>query len=198
MSPPPSAIPAVSSGDALLAVDHELRILSWNAAAAELTGVPSDRAIGRHCYELLDGRDDRGLPICGRDCERARRARAGEPVTARTLSIATAAGRRRVTLATLALDSGFGRTLLHVLQPAPELALQPATESAAENGVPALTVRQREILRLLSEGVRAGSIASKLGLSETTVRNHIRATLGRLGCHSQLEAVAEARRHGII
>ncbi len=198
MSPLPSAIPAVSSGDALLAVDDELRILSWNAAAAELTGIPPDRAVGRHCYELLDGRDDRDLPVCGRDCERARRARAGEPVAAWTLSIAAAGGRRRVLLSTLALGSGFERTLLHLLQPAPDLALQPAPEPAGENGVPALTARQREILRLLSEGVRAGSIAGRLGLSETTVRNHIRATLGRLGCHSQLEAVAEARRHGII
>jgi DNA-binding CsgD family transcriptional regulator len=31
-----------------------------------------------------------------------------------------------------------------------------------------------------------------------TVRNHVAAVLHRLGCHSQLEAVATARRRGLI
>jgi DNA-binding CsgD family transcriptional regulator len=31
-----------------------------------------------------------------------------------------------------------------------------------------------------------------------TVRNHIRAILRELGCHSQLGAVAEARRLGLV
>jgi DNA-binding NarL/FixJ family response regulator len=56
-----------------------------------------------------------------------------------------------------------------------------------------LTLRQLEVLQLLADGVTARSIASKLGLAETTVRNHIRAVLARLGAHSQLEAVARAR-----
>ncbi|MCC6223162.1 MAG: PAS domain-containing protein [Thermoleophilia bacterium] len=198
MSPTPPATPAVSSGDALLAIDSELRVVAWNAAAAELTGIPPERALGRRCYEVLQGRDDDGLPVCGPGCERARRALAGEPVAGCTLSIATARGPQRVVLSTLVLGGGSRRTLVHLLQHAPEEAPAPGMVTAAGNGEPVLTARQREILRLLSEGVRAGSIAERLGLSETTVRNHIRATLGRLGCHSQLEAVAEARRHGII
>lgn len=61
-----------------------------------------------------------------------------------------------------------------------------------------LTPRQQRVLELLAEGVRARAISLRLGLSETTVRNHIREVLVRLSCHSQLEAVAEARRRGII
>ena len=57
-----------------------------------------------------------------------------------------------------------------------------------------LTERQRQILALLAEGIRPAVIAQRLGLSELTVRNHISAALHRLGCHSQLEAVATARR----
>jgi DNA-binding CsgD family transcriptional regulator len=45
----------------------------------------------------------------------------------------------------------------------------------------------------MSEGVRAREIADRLGLSEATVRNHIRVVLRRLDSHSQLEAVARAR-----
>jgi DNA-binding NarL/FixJ family response regulator len=61
-----------------------------------------------------------------------------------------------------------------------------------------LSPRQREVLALLAEGLGPGAIARRLGLSLATVRNHVSAVLHRLGCHSQLEAVATARRRGLI
>ena len=48
-------------------------------------------------------------------------------------------------------------------------------------------------LRLLACGIRARDIGLRLGLSEATVRNHIRGVLRGLDCHSQLQAVARAR-----
>ena len=51
---------------------------------------------------------------------------------------------------------------------------------------------------MLGEGSSARMIARQLGLAETTVRNHIRAILLELGAHSQLEAVAKARRLGLV
>lgn len=61
-----------------------------------------------------------------------------------------------------------------------------------------LTPRQTEVLRLLAHGCSTVQIAEHLHLSTETVRNHIRATLGRLGVHSRLEAVALAHREGLI
>jgi DNA-binding CsgD family transcriptional regulator len=61
-----------------------------------------------------------------------------------------------------------------------------------------LSPRQREILALLAQGVRAREIGLKLGLSELTVRNHISGVLHRLDCHSQLQAVARARERHLI
>ena len=63
---------------------------------------------------------------------------------------------------------------------------------------PMLSSRQREILSLLSDGQRARAISTQLGLSEATVRNHIRVLLRKLECHSQLEAVAKARRQRLV
>ena len=63
---------------------------------------------------------------------------------------------------------------------------------------PSLTPRQREVLALLAGGVRARQIAARLTLSETTVRNHIRAILVELEAHSQLEAVARARALALV
>ncbi|MBA2345725.1 MAG: GAF domain-containing protein [Rubrobacter sp.] len=64
--------------------------------------------------------------------------------------------------------------------------------------VPELTARQAEVLRLLGEGKGVGEIRKELFLSEATVRNHIRALLTALGAHSQLEAVAIARKKGLL
>ncbi len=61
-----------------------------------------------------------------------------------------------------------------------------------------LSPRQRQVLTLLADGFRPGAIARRLGISLPTVRNHVAAVLHRLGCHSQLEAVATARRRGLI
>jgi DNA-binding NarL/FixJ family response regulator len=58
--------------------------------------------------------------------------------------------------------------------------------------------RQQLVLALLAVGLGPQAIASRLGLSVPTVRNHVAAVLQRLGCHSQLEAVAEARRQGLL
>ena len=60
------------------------------------------------------------------------------------------------------------------------------------------TGRQREVLELLAEGVRAREIALRLGVTQTTVRNHIRGVLSRLDSHSQLEAVAKACRLALV
>jgi len=61
-----------------------------------------------------------------------------------------------------------------------------------------LSRRQREVLELLADGLSARQIAERLGIAETTARNHIHALLCRLGCHSQLQAVAVARQTHLI
>jgi DNA-binding NarL/FixJ family response regulator len=106
----------------------------------------------------------------------------------------TAAGPRRVELSTVALAGAHPPAFLHLLR---RSSPSPARAGVSEAPV-ALTPRQREILGLLANGVRVKAIASHLGLTQTTVRNHIRGLLSRLGCHSQLEAVAKARRLGTV
>jgi PAS domain S-box-containing protein len=61
-----------------------------------------------------------------------------------------------------------------------------------------LTARQLEVLQLLGAGMGTEAIAARLGVSDDTVRNHIRALLRELGAHSRLEAVVEAYRLGIL
>ncbi|HTF55217.1 MAG TPA: response regulator transcription factor [Pseudonocardia sp.] len=70
-----------------------------------------------------------------------------------------------------------------------------AAERALARRLGRLSAREREVLELLAEGHRAGTIAEKFVVSMTTVRTQIRAILTKLEVNSQLEAVA-LLRHG--
>ena len=61
-----------------------------------------------------------------------------------------------------------------------------------------LSRRQAEVLWLLSAGHDTGEVAKRLYLSVATVRTYVRDACRRLDAHSQLEAVAKARRAGLI
>ncbi len=61
-----------------------------------------------------------------------------------------------------------------------------------------LTPREKEVLRLMAEGISSREIAARLGISYTTVRTHIRSVGSKLGVHSKLEAIVKARELGLI
>lgn len=54
-----------------------------------------------------------------------------------------------------------------------------------------LSLREREILQALAAGQRPESVAVRLHLSRTTVRNHIQHILRKLGHHSTRAAIAQ-------
>ena len=68
----------------------------------------------------------------------------------------------------------------------------PAVGSTTEP-LPELTEREREVLRLLTEGYLYKEIAEKMGLSWHTVHNHIRHIYEKLHVRSRAQAVAKAR-----
>ncbi|MEV4174617.1 response regulator transcription factor [Nonomuraea sp. NPDC049709] len=62
----------------------------------------------------------------------------------------------------------------------------------------ALTARERETLLLLAEGASTYEISDRLGVAHNTARNHVQHVLEKLGARSKLEAVAFARRDGLL
>jgi PAS domain S-box-containing protein len=184
------------SGDALFAFDENMEIVSWNDAAEELTGVSAEEAIGRPCWDVLSGVDERGGLVCHKGCSSARLARQSWPVSAQELLIKSSGGRRRVMVSTVAVESvGEAPVFLHVMRDGLETSEVVEEEPTRP---PELTPRQLEVLEALASGEPAKAIALRLGIAETTARNHIRMILVELGCHSQLEAVAEARRRRLL
>lgn len=64
--------------------------------------------------------------------------------------------------------------------------------------VESLTPREREVFALLSDGLGNKEIASRLNISEHTIKFHIRSILGKLGASSRTEAVSRGLRGGLI
>lgn len=91
-------------------------------------------------------------------------------------------------------DVARGRMLITPRTIATLLAKRRAIDARLES----LTVREKEVLRLLAEGLPSRGVAAKLGISYTTVRTHIRSLGGKLGVHSKLEAIVKARELGLI
>jgi DNA-binding NarL/FixJ family response regulator len=61
-----------------------------------------------------------------------------------------------------------------------------------------LTVREREVLPLLAEGLTSRQIGTRLSLSARTVEHHASTLYRKLDAHSRVEAVAHAAAFGLV
>jgi len=77
-------------------------------------------------------------------------------------------------------------------------AVTAPAEAAGQSGVPVLTARESEVMRLLGRGVSNKTIAFELGISEHTVKFHVNSIMSKLGAQSRTEAVVLATRTGLL
>jgi two-component system nitrate/nitrite response regulator NarL len=63
---------------------------------------------------------------------------------------------------------------------------------------PVMTVRERETLTLIAEGLSAPQIGRALHLSTATVKTHLQHIYEKLGVSERAAAVAEAMRRGLL
>ena len=61
-----------------------------------------------------------------------------------------------------------------------------------------ITARETDVLRMLAEGLVNKDIATRLGISEHTVKFHISSILDKLGASTRTEAVTLGIRRGLI
>ena len=71
-------------------------------------------------------------------------------------------------------------------------------DNEARRAIEHLTPRERDVLRLLAEGLSDKEIAGRLYVGVGTVRNHVVSILGKLGVSSRLQALVFAVRHGAV
>ena len=198
-------------------------ILFWNSGALRILGHRSKDVLGRRCYEILSGLAPGGFPSeCQDECPSIRDLRAGLASTPIRLRILCASGQRKLVALTTLVIWGVlddGPLLAHLfrdptdeeesvvvsgtLQGTPRENGSPALLDGPGVAVPkessqALTLRELEVLHLVSLGWRTPRIADELGLSYHTVRNHIRHSRRKLGAATKLDAVLTAIRRGIL
>jgi two-component system nitrate/nitrite response regulator NarL len=71
------------------------------------------------------------------------------------------------------------------------------TEINISNLISTLTPRENEILELLADGQSNKLIAKNLGISDGTVKLHVKSILRKLEIHSRVEAAVIAVEHGL-
>lgn len=104
--------------------------------------------------------------------------------------------------AAVGLDVPVADIAVAIRAAASGFAVRPASSERAdsEDAIPveSLTAREREVLELVSEGLPNKAIASRLGVSDHTVKFHLSSIFGKLGVSTRTEAVRAAVRAGLI
>lgn len=89
------------------------------------------------------------------------------------------------------LSPSIARQLLRHFQAKPAL---PATQASPQE----LTMREREVLGLLAQGVRIADIGHALNISRHTVGDHVKNIYRKLNIGSRAEAALQARSMGLV
>ncbi len=87
---------------------------------------------------------------------------------------------------------------LVVIDPALANGLLSPRERASAPLSEALTARELEVLQFLAEGLPNKVIAQRMGISESTIKFHVNAIMGKLGAQSRTDAVVRATRLGLV
>ena len=76
--------------------------------------------------------------------------------------------------------------------------IRPGQQSELDRSGQILTPREIEVLRMIADGLGNKEIASKLSISDHTVKFHISSIFAKLGASNRAEAVTLGIRHGLI
>jgi PAS domain S-box-containing protein len=211
--------------EALFVTDDSGRIQYWNEGAQRLTGYPAAEVLGKRCYSVLRGRHA-GRVWCQADCRVRRSVRRGELPSHVCLDVQSSDGRSvPVAVSFIVQKERDGQVIAHLLEDASRqdelretlrgvlrllqdlgahrsaAALpnepSPAPGRRAAVDLSILTRREIDALRFLKDGLSTDAIATQLGVSRFTARNHIQHALRKLGLHTRSQAVAAAFEQGL-
>lgn len=189
-----------TTAEPAFAVDCGGKILACNVAAERFLGYRRSELLGRSCWKILKGRDLFSNRYCDRTCSIRAMALAGEPIHATELLFRHADGSAiQVNMSAFVVLGKRGKEIVHILRGvSPREEQRRLSHASSEQADSRLSSRQLEVLRHLADGRGTREIAELLCIAPSTVRHHIQRILHRLRAHRRLEAVALARRIGLL
>ena len=194
------------------AMDLNQTIRFWNAGAERILGHQAENVVGRRCYEVLQNlHADSSLEVCINGCPTMAAAREGRTGAVVQLRMLNSSGERKlVTLTPFLITAGDSSqlTIVHLFHDhshkarvvrvaeAVEGVLTdpgPGRQEAGEGEDNPLTVRELEVLRLMTAGLSNREISDRLGVSYHTVRNHVSSIRGKLNVRRRNDAARIGR-----
>ncbi|MEE9248646.1 MAG: PAS domain S-box protein [Dehalococcoidia bacterium] len=212
-----------NADEGVYAVDSEQKIILWNGRAQEILGYSSEEVIGRYCYDLIAGTDDKGKMQCDKNCAVMEAAKSSGRAPSCYCVVKKKDGKSiwlHTTHVVIPSRDKDLEAVVHIFRDVSEymeakelvqrlqayLSRDPAfaTTPTEAQHIPAekpgvsLTNREQQVIRLLTHGMTANAIAKELVISLATARNHIQNIIDKFGVHSALEAVAYTSKHGLL
>ncbi len=208
-----------STSDPAFVVNGEGVVVAWNEAAAKLSGVTAEQAIGEACGSIVQGVDECGA-VCSENCLVRQAIDQRRPLGNFDLKVQTVDGETwcNVSVLTAEANESTGRYAIHIVRvvdlgkrletvvrdfvvtttglTAEQAVAMIASHTAARESH--LSAREIEILRFLAKGSTTRTVADQLHISRTTVNNHVQHILHKLDSHTRLEAIRRAEHAGLI
>ena len=101
----------------------------------------------------------------------------------------------RAELVSAVLDCARGRDVVTASLTA---GLAGEIRKRAQPAGPSLSTREREVLRMIADGLTVPAMAKRLFLAPSTVKTHVQRLYEKLGVGDRAAAVAEAMRRGLL
>lgn len=185
----------VASSDRLFAesvCSYLDRLDGWRCAGVAFDGISALGALARGSADALLATEAVGRLGAG---ALAMQARTRWP----SLTIVVL-GRSPNAAAHLVDPSAETSEVLAALRSPPGPVVAPTTEERTRELalLAGLTKRERVVLKVIANGASLDSAAAELGVTAHTVRTHVQNLYDKIDCHSRLELVRFAERHGLI
>ena len=194
--------------DAVFGTDKHKCIRYWNKNCEELFGKSSKDVLGSYCFDIICGEDLLGNKYCSKKCLIANfhnkyspnnnidmviKSRNGESVLVNIGSYYTNLSEKTDD----DINVFHSIRVISSCQFLRRLMTNSEKTENQKNNINRLSKREYEILKMVTSGKKTNNVASQLGISNATVRNHVKNIYAKLEVHSLVEAINYAMRHGM-
>lgn len=193
--------------DAVYGINSDCQIQYWNRRCEEIFGLTQKESIGKVCYKIFNAKDLLGNNFCSDGCNFILFHNKSSPCQNRDILVKDKAGKDIfVNIGSYYTGNQTGGIIefhsLRVIE-SYQVLLRSLNSSATENNMgnidnfSTLSKREYEVLREIVSGKKNKDISVDLGVSHTTLRNHIKNIYSKLEVHSLAEVIGLAIRYGI-